>query len=176
MRGLVLLGLLLMAGMARADGLSEAVLRVVREDPAPFLQLASDLIHGFGSDQGIDAAGIDRFVALERAAARASALRRLQVADLDFDGAVTGPEMAVLAAAAAAKSRGRLWDVMEKADGNGDGTVSGNEMQLWARGEALRGFSAEKEALARGVLGFDGNADGRVTLDEVRAALVALGI
>ena len=174
MRGIVLGMLLVLSGMARAGTLSEAVLEEVRQAPEPFLQLAADLIHGFGSDLGIDAAGLDRFVALERAAARASALRRLQLADLDFDGAVTGPELAVLAGAAAAKSRGRLWALHEAADGNGDGTVAPDELRLWAAAEGLRGFSAEKEAIARAVLSFDGNADGRVTLDEVRAALAAL--
>lgn len=169
-----LAGPLWFAGPLSAGGLSEAVLKQVQADPEPFLELAAALIHGFGGPQGLDAAGVDRFVALERAEARASALRRVQVADLDFDGGVTADEMGVLVAAASAKARGRLWALFEAADANTDRALSADETALWGRAEALRSFSPADEAIARAVLSFDGNADGWVTLEEVRAAVAAL--
>ncbi len=174
MRAVLIWIFMVLAGSAGAQGLSDAVLKQVQADPAPFLTLAADLIHGFGGEKGIDRAGVDRFVALERAAARASALRRLAVADLDFDGAVTAAELAVLAAATSAKARGRLWALLEKADGNGDRVVSAAEAAGFGRAEAMRAFSPGDEAVARAVLTFDSDADGWVSLDEVRAAVAAL--
>lgn len=174
MRVVLALVFLVVAGAAGAQGLSEAVLKRLQSDPEPFLQLAADLIHGFGGAGGIDGAGVDRFVSLERAEARASALRRLAVADLDFDGGVTGDEMAVLVGAASAKARGRLWAMFETADADGDRRVSATEAAGFGRAEAMRAFNAADEAVARAVLTFDGNADGWVTLDEVKAAVAAL--
>jgi hypothetical protein len=174
MRAVLVWVFICFSGAAGAQALSEAVLKQVREDPEPFLQLAADLIHGFGGPGGIDAAGVGRFVALERAEARASALRRIAVADLDFDGAVTAEEFAVLAAAASAKSRGRLWAVFERADASGDRVVSPDEAAVFARDAAMHAFGPADEAVARAVLTFDGNADGWVSLDEVKAAVAAL--
>lgn len=164
----------ILAAKAVADPLPEAVLRQLRSAPEPFLGLAADLIHGFGGSRGLDSAGVDRFVALERAEAWASALRRLQVADLNLDGQLTAEEVAVLAAASSAKSRGRLWAQFDKADGNTNRLVSPDELALWARAEAMRSFSTADEAIARAVLTFDGDADGFVTLEEVKAAVGAL--
>ncbi len=174
MRGLLTWVFTLVAGPLWAGGLSEAVLKQLSSDPEPFLDLAADLIHGYGGPQGIDLAGVDRFVALERAEARASALRQLAVADLDFDGAVSADEMAVLAAAASARMRGRLWAQHEAADADGDRVISVVETATWVRAEGLRRFSPADEAIARAVLTFDGNADGWVTLEEVKAAVAAL--
>lgn len=157
-----------------AQTLPEPVLNRLAQDLPPFLELAANLIHGFGTADGIDRAGVDRFVALERAATRASALRRLQLADLDFDGSITAAELQVLADAAAAKSRGRLWALMERADLDGDRVVSVAELDAFGRAEAMAGFSAMDEAIARAVLTFDGDANGRVTLEEVKAAVAAL--
>lgn len=176
MHGLfIVILLLLVAGPGRGQGLSEAVLSKVKSDPEPFLDLAANLIHGYGGANGIDRAGVERFVALERAEGRAAALRRLQMADLDFDGAIARSEMAVLVAAAAAKARGRLWALFERADSDGDSLVAATELLDFGREEALASFSATDEALVRSVLSFDANADGWVALQEVKAAVAALG-
>lgn len=175
MRSVLAVLMIWLAGPLWGQGLSEAVLKTVKSDPAPFLELAADLIHGFGGAKGIDRAGVDRFIALERAAARAGALRRLIVADLDFDGAVTREELGVLAAAASAKARGRLWALLERADDDDDGTVSAAETLVFGRAEAMRSFDAKDEAVVRAVLTFDANADGFVTLQEVDAAVSAMG-
>ena len=174
MRAALCVILLWFAGPLWAGGLSDAVLKKLSADPEPFLGLAADLIHGFGGAQGIDAAGVDRFVALERAEARGSALRQLAVADLDFDGAVKADELAVLAAAASAKMRGRLWAQFEAADGDADRMISDAETKAWVRAEGMRRFTPADEAIARAVLTFDADANGWVTLDEVRAAVAAL--
>lgn len=174
MRAVLTLIFGLMAGLAGAQGLSDAVLKQVRADPEPFLNLAADLIHGFGGPGGIDAAGVDRFIALERAEARAAALRRLAVADLDFDGQVRDDELGVLAGAASAKARGRIWAMFEAADADANRVVTADEAALFARAEAMRAFGPTEEAVARAVLTFDGDADGWVTLEEVKAAVAAL--
>ena len=174
MHGLLIWIFAICAGPLSAGGLSEAVLKQLSSDPEPFLDLAADLIHGYGGPQGIDLAGVDRFGALERAEARASALRQLAAADLDFDGAVNADELAALAAAASAKTRGRLWALHEAADQDGNRVVSAAETAVWARAEAMRLFSPAEEAVARAVLTFDADANGWVTLDEVKAAVAAL--
>lgn len=174
MRAAFTLILLWLAGPLWAGGLSDAVLKKLSADPEPFLDLAADLIHGFGGPQGIDGAGVDRFVALERAEARGSALRQLAVADLDFDGAVKAEELAILAAAASAKMRGRLWAQFEAADRNADRVISADETKAWVSDEGMRRFTPGDEAIARAVLTFDADANGWVTLEEVKEAVAAL--
>ena len=157
-----------------AQDLTEVLLHQVKSDPAPFLALAGDLIRSQGSAQGIDQTGVNRFVALERAVALASA-RRLQRADHDLDGLVTGDEMAALVASVAAASADRLWSQHGVADGNGDGSLTAVEVAAFGRAEALKSFSSQDEALARSVLAFDRDGDGFVSLAEVEAAVSALG-
>ena len=167
--------LVMMCGPVWAQDLIVDVKIRIINDPERFVALAGDLIHGFGSARGIDLAGVENFVALERAAAGAAALRRLQLADLDIDGAVTRDEVAVLVASVAATARGRLWALHGRADGDGDGTVSAGEMLAFARIEALNGFDPMAEAQVRHVLTFDADKDGFATLDEVKAGVAALG-
>lgn len=159
-----------------AQAVPEAVMKRLQKDPSPYLDLAADLIHGFGGAQGIDRAGIARFVALQRAEARAGAMRRLVLADLDFDGKITRAELADVAAAASAYARGRLWKLHEAADTDGDGIVASVEVEAYGRAEAMRLFSAADEAEVMSVLAFDGDNNGWVDLTEVTAALAALGI
>lgn len=163
-------------GTLWAQAVPDVVMKRLQKNPAPYLDLAADLIHVFGGTQGIDRAGIARFVALQRAEARAGAMRRLVLADLDFDGKITREELAAVAAAASAYARGRLWKVHEAADLDGDGVVSGPETDAFGRAEAMRLFSAADEAEVMSVLAFDGDKDGWVDLTEVTGALAALGI
>ncbi len=178
MRGLiaVLMVWLASVGLGLAQAVPERLIKQLRNDPAPYLDLAADLIHGFGGAKGIDRAGIAQFTALERAKARAGALRSLCVIDLDFDDNLTKEEIARVAAAASAGARGRLWKTFETADGDGDGAVSASEIAGFGRAAALSGFDFADEAQVMSVLAFDGNADGWVDLAEVKSALTALGI
>ena len=173
---LILCGLL-WALPLRADVapvLPEAMLKRIKAAPERFLDLAALLIHGFGAGGSVDMAGIERSIALDRAGARASAQRRLLAADLDGNGAVTGAEIAVAAGAAGATTRARLITTHARADADADGTVTPAELAAHAGAEALRMVSEPEAALARAVLACDQDADGQVTMAEVRRALAAL--
>ena len=159
---------------AEVPTLPDAVGKRIKSAPEAFVEAAAVLIMGYGGEDGIDRAGVENYIALERSGARASALRRLLAADLDGDGAVTAVEMAVAAAAASATQRGRLWALQARADADGNGVVSAVEVGVHAQAEAMKGFSEARAQAARAILGFDGDGDGWVTLDEVRAVVEAL--
>lgn len=162
------------AAPALGQGLPSAVLTSVKADPGPFLTLAGNLIREFGTDQGVDQGGIDRFVTLGRSAARASA-RRLQRADVDFDGAVTGGEFAAYVAGMDGAAQTRLWGQQQMADRDGSGVLSPNELSAYGQDAALTALSPVDESLARSILAFDSDANGYVSLQEVTAAIAALG-
>lgn len=174
MRFLLALTVMLVPLGALAEGLPKAVQSKIKRDAAGYLADLTVLIEGFGQNGAIDAKGLRNVVLLARAEARALALRRLQGADLDGDGTISGEEVAIAAAAASAVARGRLKANFAAADGNSDGRVTMEELQAHANGVALEAFSPAKEAAMLAVLGFDGDGDGRVTLAEVRAAVAAL--
>lgn len=117
---------------------AQSALKRLKAAPEPYLELAADLIHGFGGAQGIDRAGIARFVALERAEARAGALRRIYLADLDFDITVSREEIAQVAAAASAAMRGA---VVETARGGGCG---------WRGGGGFGDLAGKADSVAAG--------------------------
>lgn len=153
---------------AALQAVPEALAKRLRRAPDDFVEDAASLILGYGRDGGIDRDGIAQFVAVERARARAGALRRMWEADLDADGAVSKAEIDVLVAAAEARYRGQMLLSHEAADGDADGTVSGQEMVAKANVMALDQFSAADEERVMGMLYLDLNADGTLTLDEVR--------
>lgn len=100
--------------------LSGPVERAIAADRAGFLEEASVVILGFGTAQGIDRAGLDQMVAVERAALRAQALRRLAVADLDGDDLIPETEVRAVASVASARVRGRALRDFQKADADGN--------------------------------------------------------
>lgn len=158
-----------------AEGaLPPAVLKRIKEAPARFLADAADLIHGYGGPQGIDRAGVETHIALERASARARALRRFWEADLDADGTVTLSEMRSLATSADAAQRGRIMAQFAQADGDGDGQVAPAELRVQAEGAALRAMSEAKAAGLVAILAFDADGNGSVTLSEVAREVEAL--
>lgn len=176
MRVVIVLGMMLamLGGGAWAEGLPATVpaklVKRLAANPEAVKAAAGDLIHGHGTDGGIDRQGILQAVALDRAAARARAMVPLVAADLDADGQVTGPEMAVVAKAADAAYRGRLMRAQGQADGDGDGTVSRVEAFAFADAEAMRRVDAGDEARLMAYLTLDINGDGRLTLAEVDEA------
>ena len=89
---------------------------------------------------------------------------------------LSAPEMAVLVDSVAAKARGKLWRLFAAADLDRDDRIAPEELMAWGRAAAEEDFPAKDEALARSVLLFDGDSDGRVSLVELRASLEALGI
>jgi hypothetical protein len=152
------LGLVLLASGARAqEGEGEAALRdSIARDPDRFEAEVIDLIAGFGLDGGLTLQGIDDHIALERAAARASALRRLMAVDLDADGSLTRDELAVAQRAAGASARGRL----ERAEIAAEGEAA-----------ALRAMGAVDAAALRALLTLDADGNGSLTLPELSAAM-----
>lgn len=160
---------------AALQGVPEAMAKRLQRAPDDFVEDAASLILGYGQGGGIDREGITQYVQVERARARASALRRMWEADLNADGAVTGAELGVLVAAAEARYRGRMLLTHEAADGDADGTVTAVEMLAKANVMALDQFSAADEERTMGMLYLDLDADGRLTLDEVREVARMMG-
>lgn len=142
--------------------------------PDRFADTAIDLIHGHGTGGAIDAAGIDRALALDRAFFRTRALRSFHESDLDADGAVALPEITARAATLTPPARARLLRDRDAADTDADGTLTPDELRAHATAEAARATRPEDEALLRAILAFDGDGDGRVTAAEIRQATDAL--
>ncbi len=159
---------------ATAGDLPQAVAAQIERNPGKYLEDLAVLIAGYGRDGEIDRNALQTVVALARADARAVALRRLQGADLDGDGAIGGAEMRATAAALAATARGRLTVNFAKADPDGDDQVTAAELMDYANAAALTAFSEDKAAALYAILGFDSDGDGRVTVPEVERALNAL--
>ncbi|MGL6209251.1 MAG: EF-hand domain-containing protein [Paracoccaceae bacterium] len=157
-----------------APQLPDPLLKRIKAAPERFLDDSAILIHGFGSGGSISAAGVEQAIALERAGARASAMRRMLAVDLNNDGAIDTDELAVAAGAASATSRGRLITTHARADADSDGAVSPTELTAHAGAEALRLVSEVDAGMARAVLACDQDGDGKVTLAEVKRALSAL--
>lgn len=167
----ILIVLLVFPFSAWADGLPVTLSKRAKANPVKLLSDVTELIAAYGTDGGIDRHGMDDMVALARASARATALRRLQGADLDGDGAIAGPEIAVARAAASARARGRLAVNFADADRDGDKIVTADELAAYAGAAALDAYDAAKVAQLHDLLVLDGNGDGKVTVPEVAAAL-----
>lgn len=157
--------------MVLAEGLPQGVVVQVERNAEKYLDDLAVMIAGYGVGGAIDGPGLHNVVAMARADTRAMALRRLQGADLDGDGQISGAEVRVTAAAEAAQARGRLILYFSKADLDGDDLVTAAELQAYASAVAQKSFSEDKAAAVYAILGFDGNGDGRVTLAEARAAI-----
>ena len=151
--------------------LPAATVKRLRSAPDRFVQEAGRLIYGYGKDGSIDAAGLTRFVALQRASSRARTLRTFLDADLDNDGAVSGAEIAARADTLAATARGRLRFAHSSADLDGDGSVNWAEMRDLAQIDAMDAMTLQEEAVVMGFMGFDTDKNGQVTVAEVQAML-----
>lgn len=152
--------------------LAPGLVERVRADPDGFLEDAAGLILGFGEGGRIDAAGIERYLTVERARQRVAVKRRLMLADLDDDGAVTTGELAVLLAADGAGPRGRLAVAHMRADADGDGTVSAAELSAHARAAAQ--VLPPGLTDLRTLMALDRDGDGALGLAEVRRGIADL--
>lgn len=161
---------------AMAQTLTDAALQRILAAPEVFLEEMGGLILGYGSDQGIDAAGIDRFLSVQRAKVRAREMRRFWLADLDDDGQVTVAELSVLIEGEGAGARGRLWRAHERADGNGDGTVTLQEARAVAAVAVQSGISGGRVDAVRALMGFDADNNGFVSLRELTEAVGRLRV
>jgi Ca2+-binding EF-hand superfamily protein len=169
--GMMVAGLLA-AGSARAeeDALTEAMSR----NPARFEARAIDLIAGFGGADGLRADGIETHIALERAGARASALRRFLAMDLDADGSISREELAASQHAASAQGRGRMERQFALADVDGGGTVDAGEMAAFGTAAGLQALDEAEADLLRALMQLDADGNGALRAEEVSAAVARL--
>jgi hypothetical protein len=158
-------------------GVDGALAKRMQRDMDDVAADAMTLIMGYGSGGGIDRAGIETWLAVERAVARSQVMRRIVEADLDADGTVAAAEIAVIAGAAEAGIRGRIMQNHALADGDGDGAVSAPEAAARAERVAMEQVSEGDAARALALMGMDMDGDGRLTLAEVdkAARLMAAG-
>ncbi len=152
------------------DPLAEAITR----NPDRFAAQMVDLVAGFGGPDGLTLAGVEDHIALERAGARASAMRRFLAMDLNGDGDVARAELAKAQAAASASARGRMERGFLAADADGSGTVEAAEIAADGQGAALRALDDGEADLLRSLMRLDGDGDGALTPREVQAAVLRL--
>ncbi|MCX7288104.1 MAG: hypothetical protein NTW20_11260 [Rhodobacterales bacterium] len=170
----MVLGLVLWAQNALAQDAKTALDEEMRRNAVRFGDEVTDLIAGFGQNGALTLAGIEDHIALTRAGARATALRRLVAQDLDADGTVSRKEVAVVQAAASAAARGRLERLFITADTDSDGQVDADEIAAEGKAAALRALDEEEATLLRAILSLDGDGDGALTTRELAAALRGL--
>lgn len=166
--------LVLLAQGARAQGVADPLVEAIRQDPDRMEARLVDLVAGFGGPGGLTAEGIEAHVALERAGARASALRRFHAMDLDADGSVDRDELTVAQRAASATTRGRMERQFAQADGDADGRIDSDEIAREGRAAALRALGEEEASLLQAALQLDADGDGAVTVREVRSGVARL--
>ncbi|MDJ0827354.1 MAG: hypothetical protein QNJ16_17825 [Rhodobacter sp.] len=155
------------------DDLPRSTVRELRKSPDRFVEEVAGIIMGYGAGGSIDAAGVERYVAVRRAYIRAREMRRLLLADLNNNGAVDEAEIGVLIGAAAATARGRLLLAFRTADADGDGRVDLGELRAYAEDKALAELTSSDADALRALMAFDIDGDGRVVLDEVVLATQA---
>jgi len=156
-----------LAAQGLEETLGDEIAAILKQRPDAFRQAAQEVITGYGQDGRIDAAGIERMVAIRRAALRASQSRRLLLADLDNDGTVSRAEVDAVLPTLSASLRPRLLDLHRRADTNGDANADPVELRAFAQAHAEAGFDEGKAAVYRRVMLADIDGDGWTTLDEV---------
>lgn len=146
----------------------------MQKDPERFAGRVTDLIAGFGGPEGLTLAGIDEHIALERAGARASTLRRFLAMDLDADGTVDRAELQVSQRAGNADARGRMERQFLAADADGDGRADAAELADQGRLAGLRAISDDEAGFLRGLMVLDADGNGALTGAEVAKAVRGL--
>lgn len=157
-------------GVLAQQAVETPLQRAMAANPGRFEASMLDLVAGFGGPDGLTRDGIADHIALERAGARATAMRRLIAMDLDGDGAVRRGELLVSQRAASAGTRGRMERQFAAADADTDGTVSAAEIAADGKAAAMRALGVEEEELLFSVLALDANGDQALSADELRAA------
>ncbi len=162
------------SAQAAAAGLPAAVVKRIQSSPDRAEEAVVMLIAGSGTGGGISQAQIETAVSLRLADARVSVLSRLLAADLDNNGTIAADELEALAAASGARNRGWLAVAAAHADRNGDSALDAGELRQFAAAEAEGEVPGREIATMRGVIRFDVDGDGRVTLAEYRAVAEAV--
>jgi len=167
----VMLGLMLLAQGLSAQEASDPLEEAMAKNPGRFGAQMIDLVAGFGGPDGLRMAGIEEHIALERAGARASAMRRFLAMDLDADGDVLREELVTTQRAASAASRGRMERQFLAADLDSDGAVTLDEIAADGQAAALRALGEAEADLLRAVLRLDADGNGAVTAAEIATAV-----
>ena len=171
-RTFVVVGLVLWPLAALAE--ETALQKAMAKDPERFANRVVDLIAGFGAAGGLRPEGIEDHIALERAGARATMLRRFLALDLDADGSVSRQELQVSQRAANAEGRGRLERQFLLADADGDGQVDAAELAEQGRIAGQRALGEAEAELLRGLMDLDADGNGALTAAEVDRAVAGL--
>jgi hypothetical protein len=166
---------MLWAQGALAQAVETPLQRAMEGNPGRFEATMLDLVAGFGGPDGLTREGIAEHVALERAAGRATAMRRLIAMDLNADGDVQRGELLVAQRAASAGARGRMERQFAAADADGDGKVTAVEIAADGAAAALGALGADEEALLMSVLTLDANGDAALSAAELSTAVGKVG-
>lgn len=166
----VILGLVTVQPVS-AQG-DEALAEAMERNPDRLLTMAEDVIAGYGGPDGLTAAGIADYIALERAAARAAAMRKLLALDLDNDGSVSRSELAVVVRAASADERGRLERQFKAADIDANDSLDAAEIRAEGQIAALKALSDAEAGVLAALMTLDANANGALLAEEVQAAVL----
>jgi hypothetical protein len=156
-----------------AAGLPPALLTRIQTSPETYLDRAATIIAGYGGTGGIDAAGIDRYIAVARAEGRALRIGDLLTADLDNDGAVTADEVETLAPLLDARKRGRLMRSYAQGDADSDGVMTAGELQAVGERAGMRRMSEAAAAALQALLAFDLDGNGLVSSAELADVVAA---
>lgn len=160
---------------ALAQAVETPLQKAMQGNAGRFEATMLDLVAGFGGPEGLTRDGIADHVALERAAASATAMRRLVAMDLNADGDVQRKELQVAQRAASAGSRGRMERQFAAADTDSDGSVSAAEIVADGKAAALGALGVDEEALLLAALTLDADGDGALSAAELRTAVAKVG-
>jgi len=166
---------MLWAQGALAQAVETPLQRAMEGNPGRFEARMLDLVAGFGGPDGLTREGIAEHVALERAAGRATAMRRLIAMDLNADGDVQLGELQVAQRAASAGARGRMERQFAAADADADGKIMAAEIAADGAAAALGALGADEEALLMSVLTLDADGNGALSAAELRVAMAKVG-
>lgn len=144
--------------------------RLIGKDTDRFIGRMTDLIAGYGGPDGLTAQGIEEHIALERAGARAAALRRIMAMDLDADGTLTRDELQVSQRAASATVRGKMERQFIAADADGDGRIDPQEMMATGGAAGLRALDEDEAQALRALMTLDRDGNAALSAAEVAAA------
>lgn len=169
-RGMVLVVVALWVSVAKSQTIEEALVdaffEALRDKPESYLEQTATVILGYGRGGAIDEKGIETMIAIQRAKYRATAGRRLMVADLNNNGEVSRAEIGTLLPTYSSSMRARLVLIHRESDLDGNGIVTVAEQRALADAYALTKLSEDKAADLRRLMLLDANNDGWVTLDE----------
>lgn len=173
MRWLAVMAMLAVFGLGSAAAAEDApspLDRLIGKDADRFIGRMTDLIAGYGGPEGLTAQGIEEHIALERAGARASALRRIMAMDLDADGTLTRDELLISQRAASATTRGKMERQFAAGDADGDGRIDQDEMMAAGRAAGFRALDEDEADALRALMTLDRDGNAALTANEVAAA------